>query len=457
MGYYLIVEFCGFYGLGDYMRRLLKFSVTVFAFIIMISTFLAFPASAASIKYSASSASGSQGSTVTINVNLSGGVALEGSFVSLGYNPSQLQFVEYSEGGLVRDCDIFNTGSAVNFAGRLNTSKSKNGGTIFSVKFKILMSSGTSTLTVSSKYGLDNVAEGDLSTPVAFTTSNGTVTVTKPVTGITLNKSSVTLKKGETSQLTATVTPSDATDKTVTYSSSNTKVATVNGSGKITAVGAGSATITAKAGGKTATCNVSVKVTQTGIAASGNTSRSVEQGGSLKLSVVKVPSDATDDYSVTWSSANTDIATVSSNGTVTGVAIGSTTVTAKSNNWTATFNITVTEKVTETETETETTTEPVETTEEGTFPTATEPEAEPETEPETEPQQESLGDYFAGLIMRLKDENNKVTRLYHCIMLLAVAVITAIIAVPVTFIATSSYYKNKMKKDEDFNDFFDER
>ncbi|MCH5191030.1 MAG: Ig-like domain-containing protein [Oscillospiraceae bacterium] len=434
------------------MRRLLKFSVIVFAFIIIISTFLVFPASAASIKYSASSASGTQGSTVTINVNLSGGVELWGSSVRLGYDSSKLQYVSSNTGSVVASGSLNNTGSSVNFAGNLDKAKAKNGGTVFSVTFKILMSSGSSTLTVSSTGGKDNCDyNGD---EVAYTTSNGTVTVTKPVTGITLDKSSVTLKKGETSQLTATVTPSDATDKTVTYSSSNTKVATVSGSGKITAVGAGSATITAKAGSKTATCNVSVKVTQTGIAASGGTSRSVEEGGSLKLSVTKVPSDATDDYSVTWVSANTNIATVSSNGTVTGVAVGSTTVTAKSNNWTVTFNVTVTEKVTETETESAT--EPVETTEEEIFPPTTEPETVSETEAETEPSQESLSDYFAGIIERLTDEDNKVTRLYHYLMLLAVAVITAAIAIPVTFIATSGYYKNKTKNDENFNDL-DER
>lgn len=426
------------------MRRLLKLYAVLFAFILLISTFFAFSASAASVRYSASSASGTQGSNVTINVNLSGGVALWGASVRLGYDHSQLQYVSSRNGSLVAAGSLNNTGSSVNFAGNLDTAKAKNGGTVFSVTFKILASSGSSTLTVSSTGGKDNCDYDGNEIP--YTVSNGKVTVTKPVTGITLNRSSVTLKKGETSQLTATVAPSDATNKTVTYSSSNRKVATVNGSGKITAVGGGTATITAKAGGKTATCKVSVNVAQTGIAASGNTSRSVAEGSTLRLSVVKVPSDATDNYSVAWSSANTGIATVSSNGTVTGVATGSTTVTAKSNNWTAVFKITVTEKTEETETTTDEVTE--ESTDAVSMPEETLPST---TEPETEAQQESLGSYFSGLITRLKDDNNKVTRLYHYLMMLAVAVITAVVAVPVTFIATSGYYKNKIKKNNDSN------
>ena len=58
--------------------------------------------------------------------------------------------------------------------------------------------------------------------------------------------------------MTATIAPSNATNKTVTWTSSNTSVATVS-SGKVTAVAAGTATITAKSSnGKTATCKVTV-------------------------------------------------------------------------------------------------------------------------------------------------------------------------------------------------------
>ena len=80
------------------------------------------------------------------------------------------------------------------------------------------------------------------------------------VTGVSLNKNTTSLEEGDTEQLTATVTPSNATDQSVSWSSNNTSVATVNSSGQITAVSAGTATITVTTtdGGYTDTCTVTV-------------------------------------------------------------------------------------------------------------------------------------------------------------------------------------------------------
>ena len=90
----------------------------------------------------------------------------------------------------------------------------------------------------------------------------GGVDVDVPVTGITLNKTSIAFTEvGETDQLTATVTPSDATISTVTWSSSDNTVATVRPDGTVTAVGDGSAIIIATANdgsGVTAECRVTV-------------------------------------------------------------------------------------------------------------------------------------------------------------------------------------------------------
>lgn len=91
-------------------------------------------------------------------------------------------------------------------------------------------------------------------------TASCTVTVTPrtiSVESITLNKTQLSLVKGATETLTATVLPTTATDKAVTWESSDTAVATVE-NGVVTAVAAGNATITAKAGEKTATCAVTV-------------------------------------------------------------------------------------------------------------------------------------------------------------------------------------------------------
>ena len=78
------------------------------------------------------------------------------------------------------------------------------------------------------------------------------------ITGITLNKSTVTITEGETETLVATIIPSNATDKTITWKTSNSAVATVS-NGVVTAVKAGTATITATAGGYSATCVVTVE------------------------------------------------------------------------------------------------------------------------------------------------------------------------------------------------------
>ena len=80
-----------------------------------------------------------------------------------------------------------------------------------------------------------------------------------PVEGVSLSKTSTTITAGQTETLTATVQPSNATNKNVTWSSDNSAVATVDANGNVTAVKAGTATITATAdGGKTATCEVTV-------------------------------------------------------------------------------------------------------------------------------------------------------------------------------------------------------
>ena len=98
-----------------------------------------------------------------------------------------------------------------------------------------------------------------------FDSNSSAVTITaapKPATGISLNKSELTLNAGDNdTSLTATVTPGDSTD-TVVWSSNKPEVATVNPTtGEVNAVAPGEAIITAKAGTKTATCTVKVNCT----------------------------------------------------------------------------------------------------------------------------------------------------------------------------------------------------
>ena len=179
------------------------------------------------------------------------------------------------------------------------------------------------------------------SATITATTANGVkatckVTVTPApveVTGVSLNKSTMSLAEGTTGRLTATVKPSDATNDSVTWSSSNTSVATVSSGGTVTAKREGTATITVTTyNGKTATCKVTVtpeiKVSSVTVDPS---SLTLEVGDSEYLSASVYPANATDD-SVEWESSDTSVATVNSSGTVTAVAPGTARITATAEN-----------------------------------------------------------------------------------------------------------------------------
>jgi thiol-disulfide isomerase/thioredoxin len=97
--------------------------------------------------------------------------------------------------------------------------------------------------------------------PETEPTNPGSGSMTIPVSGISLNKSSLKLYIGDSASLTATVEPNVATDKNVTWSTSDPSVATVNG-GTVTGIAEGSATITATAGDKSTICKVTVKIDQ---------------------------------------------------------------------------------------------------------------------------------------------------------------------------------------------------
>ncbi|MDL2293937.1 Ig-like domain-containing protein [Ruminococcaceae bacterium OttesenSCG-928-D13] len=162
---------------------------------------------------------------------------------------------------------------------------------------------------------------------------------TVAVTSVKLNKSNLTLNKGASETLTATISPSNATTKTVTWSTSNASVATVSG-GKVTAKAPGTATITAKSNnGKTATCAVTVKSPLSSISLSHNTAQ-LRRGSSLTLMVSYNPSDTTDSKTISWSSSNDAVATVSG-GKITPVGDGEAVITARVGSKSATCAVTV--------------------------------------------------------------------------------------------------------------------
>ena len=208
-------------------------------------------------------------------------------------------------------------------------------------------SNKTAVATVDANGKVTAVAEGTaiITANAGDKTATCTVMVMKtdiPVEGITLDKYYLELTEGETGTITATVKPDNATNKTVTWSSSNPTIAAVDQNGEVTAVKEGTATITAKAGDKTATCTVTVKKKVVAVESItlDITSTILNTGETLTLTATVKPDNATD-KTVTWSSSNPTIAAVDQNGTVTAVAEGTATITAKASDKTATCTVTV--------------------------------------------------------------------------------------------------------------------
>lgn len=170
------------------------------------------------------------------------------------------------------------------------------------------------------------------------------------VTSIALSKTSMTMETGTTQKLTATITPSNATNKTLSWRSSNENVAYVNSEGVVSAITPGTANIIAIAtdgSGKNANCVVTVKNKQlaTGITLN-KTSATIWNGDKLTLKATVTPSDAS--QNVTWKSSNINVATVS-NGVVTGIGKGTATITATTadgTNLNSSCNVTVNVKAT---------------------------------------------------------------------------------------------------------------
>ncbi len=193
------------------------------------------------------------------------------------------------------------------------------------------------------------------STVIRVTTADGgysascTYTVTASpvlVTGISLNKSALTLAAGYSETLFASIVPTTATNQTLTWTSS-TSAATVDALGNVTGVSAGSSTIratttdgSAKYAEATVTV-VSTPVSVTGVTVSPKTA-TVAMGSQQTLTATITPSGATN-QNLEWNSNNSGIVSVSSSGIITGIAAGNAkvTVTTIDGSYTATSYITV--------------------------------------------------------------------------------------------------------------------
>ncbi len=197
-------------------------------------------------------------------------------------------------------------------------------------------SSDTSVATVDKNGVVKGLKAGTVTitatTPKGLYSATCKVNVVIPVTGVKINAQSITVPKGEKRSVTATISPSDATDQSVTWStpSQTFPIIEVSPTGQIEGkrVGSTTLTVTTNDGRYTDTINVEVIQPVTDISFE-YSSITLDAGRKKTLTPQIRPISATN-KNVKWSTSNKKIATVDANGVVTAVSAGTATITCTS-------------------------------------------------------------------------------------------------------------------------------
>ena len=264
------------------MRRTIAFVISmmmIMSTIINPSIAIAETESAVEIQLSTSaSASVKPNDVVTVTTAATKNTGIEGLQIEVHFNPDIFEFQSKEN-----EDDYFVEGAA-NFGVKIfNSGKAAEGILIFSLTGTKVVSTTGDYCTFDLKVKNDaNVKSGDYSiyvvtddeeasnytnvdtyTLTADAVTNTSVTISIPVTGITINGADSITGIGNTTQLTVEAQPTNATQpkadmSNVTWSTSDNKVATVE-NGRVAAVGEGKATITATYEGQTATKEITVK------------------------------------------------------------------------------------------------------------------------------------------------------------------------------------------------------
>jgi uncharacterized protein YjdB len=197
-------------------------------------------------------------------------------------------------------------------------------------------SSNTAAASVNGSGLVTAVAAGAATMTATSEGQSGTAAVTVttiPVASVTVTPTTASVTVGQTVQLTAN--PVDASGnplsgRVVTWGSSSTAAATVSGTGLVTGQGAGSATITATSEGKNGTAAVTVALVPVASVTVSPFTSSVQAAGTMQLTATArdAAGNVLTGRTVTWLTSNSGVATVNTNGLVTGVAAGGDTLAA---------------------------------------------------------------------------------------------------------------------------------
>ena len=307
------------------------------------------------VTFSVASMNAQRGETITVKVNMTCVTSFSAANFTLSYDSNVLEYVPYlnssNEVDYSQNCGstIPSDGTVVinsNTAGTIKvgymsqSSVAGKNGEFLKFKFKVKSNAtyGNSNVTLTA-----TTLKSSNGTNLNGTYNNGVVSI---LSGITMSNSTLQMAEGTQQQLSVSSSNGTIFD-TVTWSSNNTSVATVSAntdtkSATITAVTPGTATITATVGGKSATCTVTVIDSYT-ISINNPAWSFLPKDQKRTLTVTFNPASAGTGKTVTWTSSNTNVATInSSTGEITAKAsTGTTVITATAGNKTNTYTLTV--------------------------------------------------------------------------------------------------------------------
>ena len=288
-----------------------------------------------------------QGNEIEVNINLQNSVDFSAANFTLTYDSTILKYTGYTIGNSLKKSNGTINGEVAinaNISGKIEIgymseatqeSETKSKGKLFTIRFKVNSGEGTST---DIKLDAKTLKRHDGSDVVA-NIKDGKLSI---ISGIKINHTSLLLEKGQSSALTVSTLPNsvDISGETITWNSENKSVVTVSSTGIVTAVGPGTTEITVTVLGITKKCTVTVIAPLQSISLN-KKSITLDIGDSQMLDVIYNPINTTDSKNVTWSSSNKSVAIVGQNGLVKAIGNGTTIITAKVGDKTATCTVNV--------------------------------------------------------------------------------------------------------------------